>query len=357
MAEMLSKQLASEFLRNGNFEASKTAMDVRTVAGILPTTTDSDIPYSPEDGFASLSIQSVGFTQGATEEIVQIYVTRGSKRNLEKLSTEINGVRIRVTNLGKLLIRPEAIITASQYGSIYQRNGRIACGSSCAPAGENYSGTFGALVNSNGEILALSNNHVLAACNHIPVGQPILSPSAMDARPGIPAPRQICCHARIVELRSGTPALVPLSRCDAAVASIPDENIVSSWQGDVNVGYDTPVRTISPVSGIRVKKVGRTTDLTFGTVEALISTPMPLPYKNSKFTATVWYSDIWTVRADYGTQFALPGDSGSLVVTETGEFAVGLLFASSIRGDYAWIAPIETVLGDLNLTLIGNHGV
>ncbi len=356
-AKTMAERLAGEFLRGGNFEAAKAAMDVSTVATMLPATTVLDSPNLPEYGFAGLAIQSVGYTFGAEEEAVQIYVTRGSKRSLDRLSTEIEGVDIRVTNLGRLVIRPEAIAATGIRGNVYEHNGRIACGSSCAPAGENYSGTFGALVDSNGIVMALSNNHVFAACNHVPVGQPILSPSAMDARPEMPAPRQLCRHSRIVELRSGTPTLVPLARCDAAVATIPDETSVSSWQGDATSGFDTPVLTTSPFSGLRVKKVGRTTDLTSGTVEALIPTPMPLPYKNTNFTASVWFTDIWTVRADDGEQFALPGDSGSLVVTESGDAAVGLLFASSARGDYAWIAPIDTVLNDLGLTLLGNHGV
>jgi hypothetical protein len=41
-------------------------------------------------------------------------------------------------------------------------------------------------------ILALSNNHVFAACNHTPVDMPILSPSTADARPGRRAPGELC---------------------------------------------------------------------------------------------------------------------------------------------------------------------
>ena len=121
--------------------------------------------------------------------------------------------------------------------------------------------------------MSLSNNHVFAACNHVPVGQPILSPSPMDARTDMPAPRQLCRHADIVELRSDTPPLVPLSLCDAAIATVPDEQIVSSWQGGNNDGYDTPSQALTPFAGQRVKKVGRTTGLTTGTVQAFAATP------------------------------------------------------------------------------------
>ncbi len=311
----------------------------------------------PDYGFAGLAVQSVGYSMGSDQDIVHIYVTRGGQRGLDRLTTEIDGATIQVTNLGRIVIRPEAIAAVSNRGQQFEHNGRIACGSSCAPAGENYTGTFGALVDSSGMLMALSNNHVFAACNHIPVGQPILSPSPMDARPGLPAPRQLCRHANIVELRSGTPPLVPLARCDAAIASVPDDLVVSSWQGGVDEGYDTPTKTITPSAGLRVKKVGRTTGLTTGTIQAFVGTPWVLPYKNSNFSAAVWFTDSWTVRADEDDAFALPGDSGSLVVTEDGDAAVGLLFAATNRGTHAYIAPIDTVINELNVSLIGNHGV
>ena len=355
-ARRVAEALAAEFLNNGNFEAAKGAMDIRTMAEIIPAAMEIGYTRLPEYGFTGLSIQSVGHTVGEDDETVHIYVTRGSRSGLKRLATEIDGVNVKVTNLGKLIIRPEATAATSNRGNIFQVHGRIACGSSCAPAGTSYAGTFGALVSSRGRMMALSNNHVFAACNQIPVGQPILSPSAMDSRPELPAPRQICRHARIVELRSGTPSLVPLARCDAAAADVPDDRIVSFWQGDDSTGYDTPAQTSSPYSGLRVKKTGRTSGLTFGTVEALTQ-PWPLPYKNSNFAASVWFTDVWTVRSDEDEPFALPGDSGSLVVTEGGEAAVGLLFAATAKGEYAYIAPIDVVLRDLDLTLVSNHGV
>ena len=183
-----------------------------------------------------------------------------------------------------------------------------------------------------------------------------MSPSSMDASPSTQAPREICRHSEIIELRSGTPALVPLVRADAAIAKVPDDKQVSSWQGDQH-GFDTPKNTSQPVSGMKVKKFGRTTGLTHGVVEAMIPTPFPLPYKSSTFAATVYLTDIWTIRVQDGQHFALPGDSGSLVVSEDGKHSIGLLFAASRKGDYGFVAPIDTVLGDLNAKLVNKHGV
>lgn len=207
-------------------------------------------------------------------------------------------------------------------------------------------------------MLALSNNHVLAACNHTPVGMPILAPSTMDARPGRRAPAEICRHEQLVELRSGDPALVPLMRADAAVAQITNLNLVSSWQGDSLSGFDTPPRTTALAAGMKVKKFGRTTGLTSGTIEAYVPTPWILPSKSSKFSAMVWFTDTWTIRTDNTDPFALPGDSGSLVVTEDARAAVGLLFAVNSRGQYGIVAPMDQVLPAFGqLTLVSGHGV
>ena len=181
---------------------------------------------------------------------------------------------------------------------------------------------------------------------------------AWTLRPKSRVPSEIGRHSEICELRSGEPTLVKPCREDVAIARVTDADAISSWQGDEDTGYDTPASVTPPVFGMRVKKVGRTTGLTSGAVEALINTPFVLPYKAKHFQATVWMQDVWTVRADGGTPFALPGDSGSLVVTEDETASVGLLFAASPNGDYGWIIPmnhIVTLFG--GISLVHGHGV
>src|SRR5688572_4835840 len=100
-----------------------------------------------------------------------------------------------------------------------------------------------------------------------------------------------------------------------------------------------------------VEKCVRNTGVSRGTVEAIIHTPTAIPYKSRSFAATVWVQDVWTVRADAGTAFALPGDSGSLVVNEDGTAAVGLVFAAGTGGQYGWIIPADylaTLFGGLS---------
>jgi len=133
---------------------------------------------------------------------------------------------------------------------------------------------------------------------------------------------------------------------------------LSSWQGDAGNGYDTPTRSLSPVSRMSVKKVGRTTGLTHGIIQSRIPAPAPLPYTARHFKGVVWFSNVWIVRSVDGTEFAIAGDSGSLVVAEDNSFAVGVLFAASRSGEYGWIMPMPCVLGAFaGLRLVGRHGV
>jgi hypothetical protein len=59
-----------------------------------------------------------------------------------------------------------------------------------------------------------------------------------------------------------------------------------------------------------------------------------------------------------GSPFALPGDSGSLVVNEDASAAVGIVFAANSSGDYGWIVPMPAVIATFGgLTLLAAHGV
>jgi hypothetical protein len=204
----------------------------------------------------------------------------------------------------------------------------------------------------------VSNNHVLAGCNHVPPNQPILSPSSNDGRADIPSPKEIGRHDKIHVLTSGNPNFVNPCDADVAMARAVSPGDLSSWQGDAQHGYDTPQQAAAPTSLVRVKKFGRTTGLTTGTVEARVSTPMAVTYSSKHFKGVVWFKDIWTIAADGGNPFALSGDSGSLVVTEDGQTAVGLLFAANPSGDYAWMIPMPCIAGSFGgIQLVHGHGV
>lgn len=356
-AKEVAISLAHHFLAEGRYASMPSPVAGAIPAGVQPASA-RDVFLMGEDGFEGLSIQSVGYEEGNDANVVHVYVTRGSASALKKISVAQGDINILATKMGEVRVRPEMAAASAMHGNLFVYRNRLACGSSCAPSGETYSGTLGALVrDSAGQLFVLSNNHVLAACNHIPVGMPILAPSSSDARPNKPAPAEIGRHHQIVELRSGEPTLVPCAEVDAAIALVTNPDKITSWQGDENHGYDTPSQAAQPLSGLRVKKFGRTTGLTLGTVEALIPTSTPLPYKMKNFSAVVWFQNIWTILGE-GKPFALPGDSGSLVVTEDGTKTVGLIFAASPSNNYGWMIPINEVLSKLGgLSLVSHHGV
>lgn len=356
-AELVAERLAFEFLRDGKYEATGGPVEVRGMISAAAASTV--VPAEDEyDDFGSISVQSVGFEVGTDEPKVHIYLNRSSRRLLESLPKAIDGVHVRAHKMGPITVRPDAASSSTNYGHLFERENRICCGSSCAPTSEASTGTLGAIVRKNGspQLYLLSNNHVFAGCNHVPRDQPILSPGANDGRAGMRAPGEIGRNYEIHEMRSGNPAFVNPCEADVALAIATDAAIISSWQGTPDAGYDTPTAITAPLSMMRVKKFGRTTALTDGHVEARITTPIPVTYTARHFRGTIWFKDVWTVRS-LGGAFALPGDSGSLVVNEDATKAIGLVFAANKSGDYAWIIPMNCVSQTFGgLTLVGGHG-
>ena len=254
-------------------------------------------------------------------------------------------------------------------GKIYRVGERVACGSSCAPAGENYSGTFGALVKYNNELYAISNNHVFSACNHVPDKMPIMSPANADSFSGLDnhgkpsgAPQAFCyCDTKLsVALHSGCPSFVTPNKLDLSFAKIIDQDKVSSWQGDSQQGYDRPSSWKNPCSRMAVKKFGRSTGLTHGIIQYEILDQYPIYYQSRHISGWYWFNhSAWIAKPlndEADEAFATYGDSGSLVVTEDGNFAVGMVFA--IEENKTYILPMEDIMKQHNnLRLVNNHGI
>jgi len=177
-AARVTRSLAERFLAAGRYTFAPVTPAWATTH--TAAAGDAELEQSLlEGGFFSLSVQAVGYEVGVEDPKVHIYVTKGPRKAEEELSDPEGDVQIEINRVGRVVVRPEAASGSTTAGNVFTRNGRIACGSSCAPAGETYSGTLGALACKRGrpEIYALSNNHVLAAANHAPIGMPILSPS------------------------------------------------------------------------------------------------------------------------------------------------------------------------------------
>lgn len=358
-AENLAKLLGQRFLELGSYDLTGERSGTGLSGAAAASNSSTQEYFGDFDvGVAGLAVQAVGYTKGAEHESVVVYVTKGSQKALKSISRTMQDIDVRVSNLGKLRASPAHGMSLRGNSYFFERGSRVACGSSCAPSRENYAGTVGAFAKRGDDFFALSNNHVFAACNHTPLGMPILAPAANDAQPHSPAPSELCVFEGMSELRSGVPGLVPPLSLDAAYARVLHPERISSWQGDAASGFDTPATVAEPRAGLRVKKFGRTTGLTYGTVETFVPTPWVLPYTSTKFKAHVWFQNTWTIRGDDDEPFALPGDSGSLVVSEDGKTALGLIYAVNTGGGYAIFCELAPVLANFgNMELLSNHGI
>lgn len=264
-----------------------------------------------------------------------------------------NNIDISIKLSGNILLD---LPYESSYSPVFTYKGRISCGSSCAPGTRNYSGTIGAIVkkkNSLEDRYIISNNHVLSNWNQIPKGMPILSPSNMDTKPGCAA-GEIAILDDIMILQGGhIDYIKPLTE-DVALAKITGTKPISSWQGNENNGYNTPISILEPKTNMRVKKIGRTTGLTYGTVIGKhVETCICGNLINEGYA---WFTEFWSIQGEDGIPFSYGGDSGSLVVTADGEHAVGLLFAGD--GQLSFMFPfvhIASLFGGLEL--VNDYGV
>lgn len=231
-------------------------------------------------------------------------------------------------------------------------------------------GTFGAVVRDaqSNQRLILSNNHVLANSNGAAKGDAILQPGRAD---GGKDPQDVIAYLeRFVKIQwkggggngddddkcpiaaffqsllnmfasaSGSKTrlkqvkLAAVNLVDAAVARPVNNDIIKD--DIMKIGQVAGTRQAEV--GLKVRKSGRSTGYTEGTIHTLDAT-IEVGYGN---TIAVFEQQILT------NDMSDPGDSGSLIVSEDNK-AVGLLFAGSTS--VTVINPIAAVLSLLNITI------
>jgi hypothetical protein len=224
-------------------------------------------------------------------------------------------------------------------------------------------GTFGCLVERDGEPFILSNNHVLADINQGQAGDPILQPGPAD---GGTMADQIATLADFVPIDFG--ALEP--DCELVKGATGAANWIAERLGSrhrlqairqtpgVNQVDAALARPLSPdlvtneilfigpptgaaaaTLGTSVQKTGRTTGHTTGTITQIDA------------TVRIDYLGALAVFEDQliASAMSQPGDSGSAVL-DVEKRVVGLLFAGS---DYATILnPIHAVLAALEVEVV-----
>jgi hypothetical protein len=209
-------------------------------------------------------------------------------------------------------------------------------GMSISPLNARFVGTLGCFVRgvSAGaeQIFALSNNHVLADVNNLPVGTVIVQPGPETA-PTDPADA-------FAVLSNFLPVRFPATRFerlinlfDAAIARVTDVSLIS--QSEI-LGIDNYSSNLdAPVPGTRVKKSGRTTGVTTGIITGVHVNSAQINYGTQANPRIAIFDDTIQVLGEGGEPFSLPGDSGSVIVSESTGRPLALLFAGDGRSTTA----------------------
>ena len=187
-------------------------------------------------------------------------------------------------------------------------------------------GTIGSVVYKSGVNYLLSNNHVFARENKAAIGEDIVQPGLIDVNCS-----QITNDvvADLSEFKSIVFTRKASNKVDAAIAAVRSG---ISFTAATECGY-TPSSTVASAAlGLQVKKCGRTTEYTEGEVTGLNVTVL-ISYSSgtARFVNQIQFSDI-----------SDSGDSGSLIVTKSGNNPVALLFAGSSTTTIG--NPIQEVL-------------
>lgn len=200
-------------------------------------------------------------------------------------------------------------------------------------------GTLGAAVTRNGSgggVWWLSNNHVFARSNLAALGESVDYPGRYDAD---------CGHPPVIGTLSAFERIQfngSANRIDAAIALMRPG---TAWSPTINGDGHSyrPTNNVQPPQvGISIKKIGRTTGYTEGTVVL------------RGVSVWVWYDNgvaLFSGQMITTPGFSAAGDSGSLVVTKPGNNPVGLLFSGFGDGS-AVLNPIQPVLDRFNIRFL-----
>jgi hypothetical protein len=216
-------------------------------------------------------------------------------------------------------------------------------------------GTLGGLVldADSGDVVILSNNHVLANSNDAGLGDPILQPGPIDG--GVEPDDRIAVLTGFVAIDFSDGAE---NRVDAAIATPldPDDVLFDT----VEIGPSTPAAVLEVGEadlGRFVHKTGRSSGHTQGFIQAVFGT---VRVQYELFRTATFVDQIIVSQSPAEEEFSQAGDSGSLIYDAENR-CVGLLFAGSQGTEQepamTILNPIDAVLHGLELVLLspGEH--
>ena len=237
-------------------------------------------------------------------------------------------------------------------------------------------GTLGVCVTlDNQRTYVLSNNHVLANTDQLPIGTRIVQPSISD---GGDAANDIVAELHsVVPIDFGTstiywPGVGPITfpnpnHVDCALGTIlgkfpfNEANREIHWVGYPAYGTRKVEEPTSAVDFLRmwlspVHKMGRTTEYTVGHVsDPVYDTYVDYSpaFGNPLGTNIAYFVDQLRINPSSNfTRFSNFGDSGSLVLDANTNEPIGLLFAGDPTAGYAVCNHIDRVMNGLNISRI-----
>ncbi len=244
---------------------------------------------------------------------------------IANLPTKLEGIPTRVDVVGE-------VVPLRSYKGEYRP---VPGGVSVGNANECVAGSVGAIVIKGGTRHILSNNHVLARMNAASIGERINQPGRYDGKPACVQTSQCGTLSGFVSINfSGGNNTV-----DVATASL---SVASSCAMVDNL-YTPSSTVVNPSVGLAVKKVGRTSGLTTGTI-AGINVTVNVNYGSpgvAKFVNQIYVA----------SNFIRSGDSGSMMVTQNGNNPVGLNFAGGSGASFA--NPIGPALQGVGASICG----
>ncbi|MCH8120679.1 MAG: hypothetical protein IIC00_13260 [Planctomycetes bacterium] len=203
-------------------------------------------------------------------------------------------------------------------------------------------GTIACRVTDGTDVYALSNNHVYANSNDGEKGvDNVLQPGAFDG--GVDPADAIGTLFDFKEILFNGPD----NTIDAAIALSSTAELGTATPSD---GYGIPSsETVPAVLDLKVQKYGRTTELTTGKIIGINAT-VDVCYDGRGRVCFKWARFVNQIIIKPG-DFSAGGDSGSLIVTQSGNNPVGLLFAGSSKVTIA--NRIDLVLDRFGVTVDG----
>ncbi len=336
-------------------------------------------------GVVGVGIGFRNYKERATDQLA-VSVLVEQKKPIEALSAEdlipqdVNGARTDVVEIGRLeaLIDPRDRFRPNIPAGVSIGHFRVTAG------------TLGAVVfdRNTGEPLLLSNNHVLADSNQADIGDAILQPGPTDH--GLRPDDEVAKLHRFEQLRfysegggptppTTSPPLFPPGGCDIVELFVSVGNVLGKLSGSSKrltsvqtpkiqssdlpiypnrvdaalarpnnpmlfqqsiAAIGRPNGTRVPQLGMEVRKHGRTTGYTEGSV-TLLNATVDVSYGED--LSARFIGQVITTPMSQG------GDSGALIIERDSLNAVGLLFAGSRRATI--FTPIDTVLDVMEINL------